>query len=314
VTAAGPGTARGLRQLTTAAGRVAAVAIDQRRTLRRMLAAAGIPAGDEEVRAFKIAVARALGDVTPALLVDPEHGLPAVAADAGVPARLPLMVAIEESGTVACEGGQLSMPLAGWSALAAREHGACAAKLLVYLRPDHEPTADLAVALVRTVHADCRRADVPLVLELLPYRLDGEDEDAYRRAFGCHVVESARLGATLAPDLLKLPWPGPPDGSDPEPGALAALADLGVPWALLSAGAPYEAYAARLGRALDEGGACGFIAGRALWQDAVGAADVEDTLRRGARERLLRLLEELGERGRPLPVPAVDATAGWFAR
>jgi tagatose-1,6-bisphosphate aldolase len=314
VTTIGPGTARGLRQLTTAEGRVAAVAIDQRRTLRRLLTAAGAASGAGDLRAFKVAVARVLGDVAPALLVDPEYGLPAVAADAGVPPRLPLMVAIEESGTVAWEGGQLSVPLAGWSALAAREHGACAAKLLVYLRPDHERTADLAVALVRAVRADCRRADVPLVLELLPYRLDGEGEDAYRRAFGGHVVASALLGASLAPDLLKLPWPGPPDGADPEPGALAALAALGVPWALVSAGAPYEAYAARLGRALDEGGACGFIAGRALWQDAVGAPDLEGTLRRGARERLLRLLEELGDRGRPLPVPSVHDAADWFAR
>src|SRR4051794_38633617 len=95
--APGPGTLRGLRCLTTAEGRVAAVAVDQRQALRSMLEAAGAEPTEDALRAFKIAVARVLGDVAPAFLVDPQYGLPAVTSAADVSPRLPLMVAIEES-------------------------------------------------------------------------------------------------------------------------------------------------------------------------------------------------------------------------
>ena len=67
----GPGTIRGLRQLTTSEGRVAAVAVDQRQALRSMLEQAGAPADAAALRRFKVAVATVLGEIAPALLVDP---------------------------------------------------------------------------------------------------------------------------------------------------------------------------------------------------------------------------------------------------
>jgi tagatose-1,6-bisphosphate aldolase len=310
----GPGTTRSLRALLTDEGLVAVVALDQRQALRRMLREAGAPADADALRAFKRAVARSLGDVAPALLVDPEYGLPAIAGDPGVPARLPLLVAVEESGTLPAAGGRRSLPLAGFDPVAARHAGAAAAKLLVYLRADHEPTRGPNLALAQATGAACRRADLPFVLELVPFPLEGEDDAAYAAAFGGHVLAAARLGAELEPDLLKLPWPGPPAGDAPDRGALAALAGLGVPWALLSAGAEFERFAARVLRALDEGGASGFIAGRALWQDAVGAADLDAVLCRGARERLVRLLSAVRGHGRPLPLPAPPAEPDWFRR
>ena len=89
--------------------------------------------------------------VAPALLVDPQWGLPAVAGDPAVDARLPLMVGVEESGTVPWEGGRRSLALAGWSPAQARAAGACAAKLLVYVRPDHAPSRAHAEALMASV-------------------------------------------------------------------------------------------------------------------------------------------------------------------
>ena len=310
----GPGTIRGLRQLTTSEGRVAAVAVDQRQALRSMLEQAGAPADAAALRRFKVAVATVLGEIAPALLVDPQYGLPAVSAASTVPARLPLMVAIEESGTVPFHGGKRSLELAGWSPAQARAAGACAAKLLVYVRPDHGPSFAAARAVMASARAGCRRADLPFVLEILPYRLDDEDEAEYRAAFGRHQIAIAEVGAELEPDLLKLAWPGPLGELEPDPGALARLADLGTPWALLSAGAAFETFADRVLRALDEGGAVGFIAGRALWQDAVGADDVEAALARGARPRLEALLTSIVGRGRALTLPAAPEHDDWFCR
>jgi tagatose-1,6-bisphosphate aldolase len=158
--------------------------------------------------------------------------------------------------------------------------------------------------------AGCRAADVPFVLEILPFRLDGEDEEAYAAAYGRHVLACAALGATFEPDLLKLAYPS----GDGQEEALDRLAALGTPWALLSAGAGFELFEERLERALDRGGAVGFIVGRVLWQDAVGAADVGAVLRELARPRLERLLGLLRDRGRPLPLPAAPADPAWFLR
>lgn len=308
----GPGTVRGLRLLTTDGGHVAAVAVDQRQALRRMLEDVGRSTDPESLRAFKVAVARALGDIAPALLTDPEYGLPAIASDPSVPARLPLMVAIEESGTLPFDGGRRSLILSGWSVDAARRHGAIAAKLLVYARADHPSTLGHALRLIHAVRADCRRADLPFILEILPYRLDAEDEGTYRRSFGRHVLDLADIGGDARPDLLKLAWPGPIGDDGAERGGLERLAALPAPWALLSAGAPFDVFADRVIRALEHGGACGFIAGRALWADAVGSGDLDAALRAGARTRLVRLLAAIRGRGRALPLPPLVDEPDWF--
>ena len=102
--------------------------------------------------------------------------------------------------------------------------------------------------------------------------------------------------------------------SSPEPGGLARLAELDVPWVLLSAGAAFEVFERRVERALDDGGAVGLIAGRALWQDAVGAADLAAALRAGARPRLERLLAAIAGRGRALPLPPAPEGDDWYRR
>src|SRR5262249_8817957 len=149
---------------------------------------------------------------------------------------------------------------------------------------------------------------IPFVLEILPFRLDDEPEEAYARAYARHVLACAHLGATLKPDLLKLAYPS----GDDEDAALGQLAAMDTPWALLSAGAGFDVFRGGLRRALDRGGAVGFIVGGVLWQDAVGAADVDASLRELARPRLEQLLEVLRGRGRPLPLPAAPADPAWF--
>ena len=96
------------------------------------------------------------------------------------------------------------------------------------------------------------------------------------------------------PDLLKLEWPGSAEGCRRVTEALGA-----VPWALLSAGVGFDDFVARVRTALDNG-ASGFIAGRAIWGEAVkltGAARVE-FLEKTAVPRLATLSDLLAEHGR----------------
>src|SRR3954467_9706709 len=73
---------RRLRAISTPRGIIAAVAMDQRRSLRRMLAASAGAAedsiSDAQLAGFKSAITAALTPHASAVLLDPEYGLDAV--------------------------------------------------------------------------------------------------------------------------------------------------------------------------------------------------------------------------------------------
>ena len=142
---------------------------------------------------------------------------------------------------------------------------------------------------------DCRATGVPVVIENLVYALPGEDlagrvrEDA--------IIEAARALGDLDIDLLKLEYPGSPEGCR----RLAAV--LGCPWAVLSAGVPFDQFTDIIRIAADEGGASGFIAGRSVWREVVSLAGQprDEFLTSVALPRLERLVAVAGSRARPWP-------------
>jgi tagatose-1,6-bisphosphate aldolase len=248
-------------------GTFAVVAIDQRNTLKRMYAAAGRPdAADEELIAFKADVLGAL-DNAGAVLVDPSYGVPALARLGSRP-EVGVLVAAEPSdrGRHGNEPRVTRDPVqdAAW----VRALGGHALKYLVQIRADRprvDGEPDLAaegLAVVVDVIADCRAAGVPSVIENLIYALPGEQLDPHRRADA--VIAAAVALDQLRPDLLKLEYPGSPEACRRLAGSIR------TPWAVLSAGVDFTEFADVLRISCDEGGASGFIAGRAVWKDAVG--------------------------------------------
>ena len=154
-----------------------------------------------------------------------------------------------------------------------RAGGGHALKYLVQIRADRpavrgEP--DLAAEgldVVREVIADCRAAGVPSVIENLIYSLPGEQLDPHGRAEA--IIEAAVALDQLGPDLLKLEYPGSPQA------CRRLAASISTPWAVLSAGVDFDEFADVLRISCDDGGASGFIAGRAVWKDAVGMSPDE---------------------------------------
>ena len=73
------------------------------------------------------------------------------------------------------------------------------------------------------------------------------------------------------------------------------------PWAVLSAGVPFEEFSDVLKIAFDEGGASGFIAGRSIWREALPLSGVERQrfLDSAARPRLDDLVSLANQRARP---------------
>jgi tagatose 1,6-diphosphate aldolase/sulfofructosephosphate aldolase len=298
-----PTTARPVKTLDDIAGEdgvFTIIAMDQRNTLRRMFAAVGIEATDESLRRSKVDVARALSPVASGILFDPTYGVPAVQESSALDSSCGLLVASEpaERGTWGGEPRTHRDPElnASW----VLEQGGDANKFFSQLRADRpSPRAgepDLAgecLAAVRQVVEDCRVVGIPSVIENLVYPLPDEDMSGKRREDA--IVEAARALNELDIDLLKLEYPGSPEGCR----RLASVLDR--PWAVLSAGVPFDRFTEVLQVAFDDGGASGFIAGRSVWRESLALEGRErqaflDTV---ARPRLDTLRAVAANRARP---------------
>jgi tagatose-1,6-bisphosphate aldolase len=143
------------------------------------------------------------------------------------------------------------------------------------------------------VVADCAAIGVPSVIENLVYPFEGEDFTGKRREDA--VIEAARALNETGCDLLKLEYPGSPEGCR----RLAEVIDR--PWAVLSAGVPFDEFTKVLQIAFDEGGASGFIAGRSVWRESLPlqGEDRQRFLSEVARPRLERLVAVASQRARP---------------
>ena len=154
------------------------------------------------------------------------------------------------------------------------DQGGDANKYFAQLRVDRpapkagEPDlATLCLDAVREVVADCAAVGIPSVIENLVYPLEGEDFTGKRREDA--IIEAARALNEIDCDLLKLEYPGSPEGCR----RLAEILDR--PWAVLSAGVPFDEFTQVLEVAFDEGGASGFIAGRSVWRESLALEGAE---------------------------------------
>jgi tagatose-1,6-bisphosphate aldolase len=292
-------------------GRLAVLAMDQRATLRRMLDAAGKPSADADLSAFKIDVVRALAPLSTGVLLDPDFGVGPVRAAGALPGDVGLLVAAEPVSKAKWNDEIRTTVDPQRGAAYVLDQGGDALKFLVQWRPGRPAEAggpDLAeeaLSATASVIADCALAGIPSVIEPLIARLPGEEPFTPETA-GPIVIESATQMAALRPDLLKLEWPGSADGCRRLSEALGT-----VPWTLLSAGVGIDEFVERVQIALGAG-AVGFIAGRAIWGEAVTLAGEERVsfLRETAVPRLAALCDALAEDGRSWREVAGEALSG----
>jgi tagatose-1,6-bisphosphate aldolase len=265
-----------------------------------MLAAVDRPTEPEEMRSFKVDVTAALSPAASAVLLDPEFGVPAVKLAGAMAPGCATLVAVEPPERDTWQGEPRARRDSERTAKWVSDMGGDAVKLLVQMRPDRvagrgEP--DLVAEVVEVVGAvveDCSAVGLPSVVETLLYSLPGEEPlNARRRAE--LIAESARILTETGPDLLKLEYPSDALGC-------RAVADaITVPWAVLSAGMPLDAFLDAVRTACDEGGASGFIAGRVYWKEAVAMMGDERKhfLETTGRDRLEQSLRVMEGRARP---------------
>jgi tagatose 1,6-diphosphate aldolase/sulfofructosephosphate aldolase len=288
-----------LDQIADGAGKFAILAMDQRGTLRKMLDKAGRPSSDADLSAFKVDVIGALSPLASGVLTDVEYGVAAVRAAGALAPNAGLLISSEYSPQPLWNGESRSDFPADRGPDFVEANGGVALKLLVRWRPDRpfaDGEPDLAQEAIDAVHAAveaCRAAGMPSVIEPLVAKLPTEDSlspELTKRL----VIRSAELLAELGPDLLKLEWPGDASGCEEVSKVCGA-----VPWALLSAGVGYEKFVDRVVTAMDAG-ASGFIAGRAIWGEAVELEGLarKEFLETTATERMRGLVAAMDGHGR----------------
>ena len=317
------GKARCLQASSTPAGIFTILAIDHRDSLRVMVdpdAPGSVPAG--QLTELKLAVVRNLAPQASAVLLDPLYSAGQAIAQGALPGSVGLLCALEERGYLGDPHGRQTTLLPGWSVAKAKRLGATGVKMLLFYHPDAGAATEKQDELVRAIVAECQRHEIPLFLEPIGYSLDPsvpKNSPRYAASRRRIVVESARRLSALGLDVLKTKFPVDVN-HEPDQGLWAkACAELDeaspVPWALLSAGDPFDIFKEQL-RIACEAGCSGFLVGRALWREATGltGSERDEFLRTTARERFDKLVSIASQHGRPWQarhtLPVIDEN--WY--
>ena len=282
-----------LKKLSDENGMIGALAIDQRGSLKKMLASgARTVSGDEALIEFKQLISSQLTPYATSILLDPEYGVPATKLRAS---ECGLIVAYEKTGYDATTEGRLPDLLPNWSAKRIKELGADAVKVLIYYDVDDKPEInDIKQAWVERVGSECLAEDIPYFLEILTYdtkRASVVDED-YAKVKPHKVNEAMKLFSEprYNVDVLKVEVPVnmnfvegfAKDGVEPVYSLAEAKAFFKeqsdathLPFIFLSAGVSAELFQETLKVAHEAGSQFnGVLCGRATWKEAVtGFAD-----------------------------------------
>jgi tagatose 1,6-diphosphate aldolase len=280
---------RRLKALSDEHGVIAALAIDQRGSLKKALTA--ISKRDittPEIVEFKTLVAEVLTPYASAILLDPEYGLEAARHRAG---NAGLLLAYESTGYGTTTRGRLPSLLPAWSVARMVEAGADAVKVLIYYDPDDDESINAVKhAFVERIGAECLAYDIPFFLEIVSYSDSIGDEKSL--AFAQAKPEKVRKltrefsRERYGVDVLKLEIPvnmrflAGMNADESGPFAYTreeakqhfrdVAAEARVPFIYLSAGVSNALFLASLALANEAGVPyAGVLCGRATWQDSL---------------------------------------------
>lgn len=322
------GKVRGLQEIANPHGLFTITALDHRGSLRRALNPDDPKSVSfDEMVAYKMKLMSALAPHSSAILIDPIFGAAPALAGGYIAGDQGFLVSLEATGYEDADGDRLTSAADGWSVAKIKRMGASAVKILLYYNPGSS-TAGQQEDFIKQAAADCKEHDIPLLVEPMTYNVvDGPKKGSAEFAAlkPEMVIETARKLCPLGIDVLKAEFPDDPD-HEQDTGKMAdhcreLTQASGIPWVLLSAGVDYDTFKLQTTVAC-ENGASGFLAGRAIWQEAPGLPEEEQEgfLSSTAVGRLTELTGIANQSGRPWTaiyepqLSAVDVAEGWQAR
>lgn len=276
-----------LKKLSNEKGVIAALAIDQRGSLKNMLAsAANNPANEEDIVEFKKVISSELTPFSTSILLDPEYGLPASKLRAD---GTGLLIAYEKTGYDATEPGRLPDLLPEWSVQRLKEAGADAIKFLLYYDVDEdEKINDYKHVYMERLGSECAAEDIPFFLELVSYDATNDDVKSaeYAKVKPHKVNEMMKEFSKpqYKVDVLKVEVPVNMDYVEGYNGDNAAIYTMEeakqyfieqseatrLPFIFLSAGVSAKLFQDTLKLAHEAGSQFnGVLCGRATWRDGI---------------------------------------------
>ena len=322
------GKLRGLQEIANPHGLFTITALDHRGSLRRALNPGDPGAVDyQQMVDYKIKLLQALAPQSSAILIDPVFGAAPSLKGGHISGSQGFLVSLEATGYEDSDGDRATTTAEGWGIEKIKRMGASAVKILLYYNPGSK-TAAQQEDYIRQAVEECAQVDIPLLVEPMTYHIPdgpkkGTEDFAKRKPE--MVIETARQLWPLGIDVLKAEFPDDPDFEKDEARMAEHCLELteacGVPWVLLSAGVDYETFKVQTTVAC-ENGASGFLAGRAIWQEAPGLPEAEQDsfLQTTAVGRLTELTTVANERGRPWTevyadrIGSIDVEEGWQVR
>src|SRR3989344_41208 len=240
----------------------------------------------EEEIALKKEIIETVYSEMSSVLIDDELGLPALKQlfESGKEPK-PYLMPLEKSGYE--QQGKERLTTLEKTASEIKGLGATGAKLLLFFNP-YAKSAEKQIEIAKKAWEDCQANNLPLFLEPRTYNDQGLEadkmEDGEREQFAIESLKKL-VNAGILPDVYKLEYPGTALACQTYS---AVLEDRDLPWIMLNMGASFEDFTKQLEEASIRG--CqGFLAGRALWQEAC-------TLKGEEKEKFLK--ETLPERFR----------------
>jgi tagatose 1,6-diphosphate aldolase len=315
-----------LKRLSDENGVIGALAIDQRGSLKKMIASGDAShVGDEGIIRFKELVSEELTPFATAILLDPEYGLPAAKVR---DKNTGLLVAYEKTGYDASEVGRLPDLLPECSVKRLKEAGADAIKFLLYYDVDEdEQINNYKHVYMERVGSECAAEDLPFFLEIISY--DAENEDVKSKEYA-KVKPNKVIGAMkefskpqYQVDVLKVEVPvemnfveGYAEGEAVYSKEEAAFLfkeqseSTDLPFIFLSAGVSAKLFQETLKFAKETGSTFnGVLCGRATWKDGVApfAISGEQAGRAWLQDTGKRNIEELN-------VVLKETASSWFEK
>jgi tagatose 1,6-diphosphate aldolase len=294
------GKIRGLQQIAGLNGIFSMCAMDHRGSLEGQLCPPENHAGcPREMTDFKLELCETLAPQASAVLLDPIYGAAQCIVRNLIPKTCGLLVSLEATGYSGTKFSRETKLLDGWGVAKVKGMGASAAKMLVYYRPDLEEVTNRQLKLVQEIGMKCQLHDIPFLVEPVSYPVEKEiaDQEGFARAKSRLVIQTAKDMTSMPVDVLKAEFPADISFVSDDADLLRFCEKLNAastkPWVILSAGASFEPFIKEVELAC-RGGASGFLAGRAVWQEAVAMTDPSSRhrfLTTVAADRLKRLTE-----------------------
>ncbi|MEQ3474562.1 tagatose-bisphosphate aldolase [Enterococcus cecorum] len=309
------GKTKAMKNLMSKDGIIAALAIDQRGALKKMMKALDFEPKAGDIERFKELVSEELTPYASSILLDPEYGLPASKVRAE---NSGLLIAYEKTGYDATVPGRLPDLLSVWSAKRIKEQGADAVKFLLYYDVDEDKEInEQKHAFVERIGSECAAEEMPFYLELLSYDANNADNGSkeFAKVKPHKVIEMMKEFSKprYQVDVLKVEVPvnmkyveGFAEGEVVYTKEEAAKyfkeqsEATNLPFIFLSAGVSASLFQDTLRFAHDAGSTFnGVLCGRATWADGVkpfvtgDEAQVRDWLQTQGRNNIEELNEVL---------------------